>query len=144
MPRTSRSVAQRLASQANKKKRRPRSLIPTAAPSLDQPLEDEAEPKVDAEANPLPPPAPEPIGGAPRRQSSAPPIERAAPATSRFGTGARARSTAARTPVRTAAQRRPYSDYGADYAYVLADLRRILMVALVLIVLLVVLSFVVQ
>lgn len=144
MPRTSRSVAQRLAAQGKSKKRRPRALIPTAAPTLDQPVEDEVESKVDAEANPLPPPAPEPIGGTPRRRSAAPPIERAAPTSNRVGAGARARSSTARTPVRTTAPRRPYSDYGADYAYVLADLRRILIVAVALIVLLVALYFVVQ
>jgi hypothetical protein len=144
MPRTSRSVAQRLASQANKKKRRPRALLPTAAPETDQPLEDEISSEVDAQANPLPPAAPEPISGAPRRRSAAPPVERGAPSPSRFGSGARGRSSAARAPVRTAAPRRPYSEYTEEYTYVSADLRRIALVAVVLIALLVVLSFVVQ
>jgi hypothetical protein len=100
--------------------------------------------EAEAHANPLPPPAPEPIGGAPRRRSSAPSVEKLASTPSRTGTGSRTRSSVARTPLRTAAPRRPYSDYGADYAYVAADLRRIALVAVILIVLLVVLSFLVK
>ena len=40
--------------------------------------------------------------------------------------------------------RRPYSEYGAEYAYVLSDLRRIVVIAGSLVLLLVILSFFIQ
>jgi hypothetical protein len=61
------------------------------------------------------------------------------------GTPAR-RGAAARAGVRAAGRpvvvRRRYSEYGEEYKYVWTDLRRILVVAVVLIALLIVLSFV--
>jgi hypothetical protein len=146
MPRTSRSVAQRLASQSKSRKRRPRAPISTSAPLLDQTLAAGGTSDVESEAaaNPLPPPAPEPIGGAPRRRSDAPPVERSASTSTRSRVGSAARSSIARTASRLATPRRSYAEYAAEYAYVAADLRRIALVAVVLIVLLVALSFVIQ
>jgi hypothetical protein len=61
------------------------------------------------------------------------------------GTPAR-RGAAARAGVRAAGRpvvvRRRYSEYGSEYQYVWTDLRRIVVVAVVLIALLIVLSFV--
>jgi hypothetical protein len=59
-------------------------------------------------------------------------------------TGPAARRSGARPAVKPAPTRRRYSEYGSEYAYVGADLRRIMIVAGVLIVLLIVLSFFVQ
>jgi hypothetical protein len=152
MPRTSRSVAQRLASQSKSKKRRPRLPISTATSAIEKTIDASAAPdvKTDAEAS-LPPPAPEPIGGAPRRRSAAPPVERATSTSDRAtSTSARSRTSAAarvsstRTASRLATPRRPYSEYTAEYAYVTADLHRIALVAVLLIALLIVLSFIVQ
>jgi len=71
----------------------------------------------------------------------------AAPATANrpaTSTSAAARRAATKPAVRPAPTRRRYQEYGADYAYVWSDLRRILIVAGVLIVLLVVLSLYLQ
>jgi hypothetical protein len=55
-----------------------------------------------------------------------------------------ARRATGRTAARPVPTRRRYREYAAEYAYVWADLRRILVVAGVLIVLLIVLSFYLQ
>jgi hypothetical protein len=145
MPRTSRSVAQRLASQQSKPKKRrsPRggapspadapAAEPTAAPaapssrssvSVDQIL-DEVVPSE---------------GGA--RSSATPTL---APAPNRLpSAGAAARRGRGLAAAKAPPVRRRYSEYGTEYAYVWADLRRIFVVAAVLIALLVVLSFVIQ
>jgi hypothetical protein len=65
------------------------------------------------------------------------PAANRAPASRRAGAGGRAAAKPA--PVR-----RRYSEYAAEYSYVWADLRRIFIVAVVLIALLVVASFFVQ
>jgi hypothetical protein len=133
MPRTSRSVAQRLAAQqsAKSKKRRaprPADAAPASSVSVDQIL-DEVVPSE---------------GGA--RTASTPtlttadaPSTAARPVARKPGTLGRAGSRfAPRAPV----VRRRYSEYGEEYNYVWADLRRIVIVAGVLIGLLTVLSFV--
>jgi hypothetical protein len=51
---------------------------------------------------------------------------------------------AASAPSKPVSSRRPYSEYGAEYAYVLADLRRIAVIGGSLLLLLVILSFFIQ
>jgi hypothetical protein len=140
MPRTSRSVAQRLASQGKSRKRRPRPAgAPTITSSINQLIDDGTASDVESgSGSALAVPAPD---AAP---SEAPP-----PPSTRTGSGARragssGRSAAARTATRTPVPRRRYFEYTAEYAYVSADLRRIALVAVLLIALLVVLSFVIQ
>jgi len=136
MPRTSRSVAQRLATQTKSKRRRPArpdapapeatSSVPgapaapsTTGPSVEQIL-DEVVPS---------------SGGA--RAAATPTLTPAAgSAAARRGVPARA----GRVPV----VRRRYSEYAQEYQYIWADLRRIMLVAGVLVVLLIVLSFFIQ
>ncbi len=60
------------------------------------------------------------------------------------GGAAGRRSAAVRTAARPVAPRRRYSEYGAEYAYVAADLQRIVVVAVVLTALLIGLSFFIQ
>jgi hypothetical protein len=54
------------------------------------------------------------------------------------------RTSAGRAALKPVPVRRRYREYGAEYQYVWNDLRRILVVAGILIVLLIVLSFVLQ
>jgi hypothetical protein len=71
----------------------------------------------------------------------------AAPAPNRVpgsGGAAARRAAAARSAAKPAPTRRRYSEYAAEYAYVWSDLRRIVIVAGLLIALLVILSFVLQ
>jgi hypothetical protein len=56
----------------------------------------------------------------------------------------RAGSGAGRAAVKPSVPRRRYSEYGAEYQYVWADLRRIVLVAGFLIALLIVVSFFIQ
>ncbi|MCC6176499.1 MAG: hypothetical protein IT305_14425 [Chloroflexi bacterium] len=146
MPRTSRAVAQRLASQAKSKKRRaPRPDMPapeggtpspeataSVSPTVEQIL-DEVVPSgagSRAAASPVATartaaPAGSPVAAAPRRT---------------LGTGTR--TGPGRAPAhRAAAPRRRYSEYAAEYAYVWADLHRIVIVAGVLVLLMVALWF---
>jgi hypothetical protein len=67
-----------------------------------------------------------------------------APSTNRSPAAARRGVGAGRASARPAVVRRRYSEYAAEYQYVWADLRRIMLVAGVLIVLLIVASFFVQ
>jgi hypothetical protein len=116
MPRTSRTVAQRLAAQNRTRKRRPaRPAGSVPSPAVERIL-DEVSP--DETAPPAPPTIPR------------------APAARRLG------STVAATKVH--APRRAYADYARDYAYVWGDLQRIAVVAGGLLVLLVVLSLVIR
>lgn len=142
MPRTSRSVAQRLATQTKSKKRRsPRTGTPssessapassTSGPSIGQILDEVVPSDSGARAASTPTLAPATAAPAPSR-ASAP------------GGAAARRAAAARATAKPAPTRRRYHEYAAEYAYVSADLRRILIVAGVLIALLVVLSFVLQ
>jgi hypothetical protein len=68
------------------------------------------------------------------------PTENRAPASTRPA----ARRAGTRPTARPVPTRRRYHEYGAEYAYVWVDLQRILIVAGVLIVLLIVLSFYLQ
>jgi hypothetical protein len=138
MPRTSRSVAQRLAAQQGKSKKRraPRTGTPAPAPSapagpsvdqiLDEVVPSEAGPRAASTPALAPPPTPAPT----RRASNT--------------VGAAARRAAGRSTVKAAPVRRRYSEYAVEYQYVWADLRRILLVAGLLVVLLVVLSFFIE
>jgi hypothetical protein len=150
MPRTSRSVAQRLASQQGKiRKKRGRSpggsnapVSPSMAQILDEVVPSEAGSRAAAtptvarpdEAAAAPSPARQNV--APTSRTSPRPAAPARPATR---TGA-----AARAGARPALVRRRYEEYGAEYAYVWADLRRIAIVAGALVVMLIVLSFFIQ
>ena len=140
MPRTSRSVAQRLAAQQSAKSKKRRAPRP-------------------AEAAPAPPPSPSssvsvdeildevvPSEGGSRadstptlRTTGTPTAPRSAPR--KPGTLGRA---GVRTATRAPVVRRRYSEYGAEYAYVWADLRRIVIVAGILVALLIVLEFVLR
>ena len=135
MPRTSRSVAQRLASQRSSKKRRPsRTGTPAPAqPAGQAPAESSAVP-VDQILDEVVPSA----AGARTAATStlAAPPNRSPAAARRAGSG----RTAAKAPV----VRRRYAEYAAEYQYVWADLRRVLLVAGVLIVLLIVASFFIE
>jgi hypothetical protein len=143
MPRTSRSVAQRLAelqSAKAKKRRAPRppeavrttpAVPPTPAPdtsvSVDQIL-DEIVPSE---------------GGS--RAASTPTLT--PPSTTVARAGARKPGTLGRSirgTTRIPVVRRRYSEYAEEYKYVWADLRRIVVVAGILIVLLIVLEFVLR
>ena len=144
MPRTSRSVAQRLAAQSKTKKRRsPRTETPsqesstattpasspTIAEILDEVVPSEAGSRAESAA-PLAPAQP----AQPARSATRPPASGAVAA--RRGSALRA--------ARPAPTRRRYQEYAAEYQYVWSDLRRILIVAVVLIALLVGLSFFLQ
>ena len=134
MPRTSRSVAQRLATQTKSKRRRP-----TARPDAPAP-----------ESTAAPSTTPAPSGPA----SSGPSVDQILDEVVPSAAGPRAAATptiapAARRGVsgRTARPvpvRRRYSEYAEEYRYIWADLRRIAVVAGVLIFLLIVLSFFIQ
>ena len=116
MPRTSRTVAQRLAAQGKARRRRSSRGTDAISPAVKEILDGVA-PGV-AES-----PATEPAAGV---EAASPVVIRATP---RGGSA------------RPAAARRPYADYGAEYSYVWADLRRIALVAGGLLALLIVLSF---
>lgn len=127
MPRTSRSVAQRLAAQTKSKRRRP-----------------------------LRPTSPEPAGpAAPRATPTGPSVDQILDEVVPSSGGPRAAATptvapaSARRPAATRAGRpapvrRRYSEYAEEYQYVWADLRRIMIVAGALVALLIALAFVVQ
>ena len=138
MPRTSRSVAQRLASQTKSKKRRsPRTGAP--APESTAPSPPPTGPSIGEILDEVVPSAAGPRAAATPTLAPTP----ASPAANRSPSAAR-RAAASRLAPKPAPARRRYSEYAAEYAYVWADLRRILIVAGALIVLLVVLSFVLQ
>ena len=134
MPRTSRSVAQRLAAQQSSKSKkrrapRPAEAAPASSVSVDQIL-DEVVPSEGSSRTASTPTL------APATPSPAP-----APA-ARLAT--RRGGAAGTSRVAVKAPRRRYHEYAAEYQYVWADLRRIVVVAGVLIVLLIALSFVIK
>lgn len=135
MPRTSRSVAQRLASQRSSKKRRP-SRTGTPAPAQ-TPAQAPAESSAVSVDQILDEVVPSAAGVRTAATSAVAPAPNRSPAATRRVVGGR---TAAKAPV----VRRRYSEYGEEYQYVWSDLRRILLVASLLIVLLVVASFVIE
>ena len=140
MPRTSRSVAQRLASQRSSKKRRPSRPAatppPTETPASAPAPSGPSAVSVDQILDEVVPSA----GGA--RAAATPTV---APAANRSPVTARRTGVGAgRASLKAPPVRRRYAEYAAEYQYVWADLRRILLVAGVLIVLLVVASFFVQ
>src|SRR5215204_2384719 len=141
MPRTSRSVAQRLAAQQakSKKRRAPRSVNPPQESSAAQPAA--SSPSMAEILDEV-----VPSEGGSRASSMSAMAPAAAPAANRPSTarGAVARRSATHPAARTAPTRRRYSEYAAEYAYIWTDLQRILIVAGVLIVLLITLSFFVQ
>lgn len=133
MPRTSRSVAQRLATQTKSKKRRPSrtgasspepASPPASGPTMAEILDEVVPSSGGSRAESRADVAPTTPGQTPNRP----------PAATRRGVAARA--------ARPVVVRRRYHEYGAEYGYVWTDLRRILIVAVVLIALLVILSFV--
>ena len=142
MPRTSRSVAQRLASQRSSKKRRPSRSDRSESPSSTQPS--------------APPPTPpasagvstdqildEVVPSASGARAAATPT--LAPATNRSPAAARRAGVGVgRGSAKPALVRRRYAEYAAEYQYVWADLRRVLMVAGLLVVLLVIASFFIE
>lgn len=133
MPRTSRSVAQRLAAQQSaksKKRRAPRPVEAAPAPSSSVSVDQILDEIVPSE------------GGS--RVASTPTLTTpAAPTTPQTtvrkpGTLGRGGT---RTPTRTPVVRRRYSEYAEEYGYVWSDLRRIVVVAGILIALLIALAF---
>lgn len=136
MPRTSRSVAQRLAAQQSaksKKRRAPRPAEAAPAPSsssssvsVDQILDEVVPSEGGSRAASTPTLVTAGTSAAPR------------PAARKPGTLGR---SGARTATRTPVVRRRYSEYTEEYKYVWNDLRRIVIVAGILIVLLIVLEF---
>jgi hypothetical protein len=142
MPRTSRSVAQRLAAQSRTKKRRsPRTgtpsqessaaTTPASSPTIAEILDEVVPSQGGSRAESAAALAP----AAPARPANRPPAS---------GGAAARRGSALRAATRPAPVRRRYQEYAAEYQYVWNDLRRILIVAGVLIALLVVLSFFLQ
>ena len=111
MPRTSRTVAQRLATQGKSRRRRTTRVGETLPPAVERILDDVAP---DVADDPPAEPARRPAAG---------------------------RAAGQPASARAAAARRPYADYAAEYGYVWADLRRIALVAGGLLLLLIVLSF---
>jgi hypothetical protein len=139
MPRTSRSVAQRLASQRSSKKRRPsRSGTPASAPapSAEQAPAESSNVSVDQILDEVVPSA---AGARTAATSTLAPSPNRSPAAAR-----RAGAGSGRFAAKPAVVRRRYSEYGEEYAYVWSDLRRIVVVAGVLIALLIVASFFIQ
>ena len=138
MPRTSRSVAQRLASQRSSKKRKPsrsdRTEAPNAAPPPVAPPSGPAPVTVDQILDEVVPSE----GGA--RVAATPTLT---PAATRSPSGTR-RTGTGRASARIPVVRRRYAEYAEEYGYIWADLRRILWVAGALIVLLIVASFFIQ
>jgi len=111
MPRTSRAVAQRLATQKTRK-RRPRSTAEGISPAVEQVL-DRAAPDEGETATPA--------------------------LSSRSG-----RTRLTEPTARAVVVRRSYAEYGSEYSYVWADLRRIVLVGGSLLLLLIALSFVIR
>jgi hypothetical protein len=141
MPRTSRSVAQRLAAQSKTKKRRsPRTETPSqessaaASPASNPTIAEILDEVVPSEAGSRAESAAALAPAVPARPATRPPASGAVAA--RRGSALRA--------ARPAPTRRRYQEYAAEYQYVWSDLRRILIVAVVLIALLVGLSFFLQ
>jgi hypothetical protein len=126
MPRTSRTVAQRLGTKQKSRRRAPRQAPETPA-SVERIL-DAVAPSTDGEV-----------------PSGVVPVASVGPsATTRTATGSlprRGTVGAARSTGRVATARRRYAEYAAEYAYVWSDLRRITLVAGALLLLLIVLSF---
>ena len=118
MPRTSRTVAQRLAAQGKSRRRRSTRGGEALAPRVQQILDEVA---------------PEPAETSATEPVVAAAVEAARPAA--LGATPRGGSS------RAATARRPYADYGTEYSYVWADLRRIALVAGGLLALLIVLAF---
>ena len=121
MPRTTRAVAQRLGTKQKSRRRGSRQGPETPA-SVERILDEVA-----------------PIAGA----SPAGGVMAAPQSTTRSATGSQRRAGpgAAQGVGRAAPARRRYADYASEYAYVWGDLRRILLVAGVLLGLLIALSF---
>ena len=133
MPRTSRSVAQRLASQRSSKKRRPsRSGTPVPVSSPEQTPSESSNVSVDQILDEVVPSA----AGARTSATST-----LAPAPNR---ARRAGAGAGRAAAKPSVPRRRYAEYAEEYAYVWSDLRRIVLVAGVLIALLIAASFFIQ
>ncbi len=141
MPRTSRSVAQRLASQQQKPKKRrtPRPGVtnPAPSPSIDEILDEVVPSESGSRAAMTPTLSP----SKPASESSSPAASR--PASAR-PVGRRAAAAASARLAKTVAPRRRFHEYAEEYQYIWADLQRIVVVAGVLIALLVVLSFFIQ
>ena len=140
MPRTSRSVAQRLAAQqsAKSKKRRaprPAEAAPASAPpssssvSVDQILDEVVPSEGGSRAASTPTMAASGTSAAPRAAARKP---------GTLGRGG------ARTATRAPIVRRRYSEYAEEYGYVWNDLRRIVIVAGILVALLIALEFVLR
>jgi hypothetical protein len=146
MPRTSRSVAQRLASQRSSKKRRPsRSGAPAPAQPAEQTPAASSESSgvsVDQILDEVVPSA----GGARTAAASgvAPDPNRPSAPNRSPATARRAGSVLGRTAAKPAVVRRRYAEYAEEYQHVWSDLQRVLLVAGVLVVLLVVASFFIE
>jgi hypothetical protein len=123
MPRTTRAVAQRLGTK-QKSRRRAQRQAPETPASVERIL-DEVAPIDAGEA-----------GVATADAAPAAPMRASAGVLPRRGTPSSGRGTS-----RVATTRRRYVEYAAEYAYVWADLRRVILVAGALLVLLIVLSF---
>lgn len=123
MPRTSRAVAQRLATQQKSRRRRPPKQSPQTPASVERIL-DEVAPLSEGTASTagLVADSGQTVGMAGRGTALG----------ARRGFGATARSVPTR---------RRYADYAAEYSYVWADLRRIAVVAGLLLLLLMVIWF---
>jgi hypothetical protein len=140
MPRTSRSVAQRLAAQRSSKKRRPSRSDRSETPPAAQPTAPRAAPSASSGVSVdqiLDEVVPSTAGA---RAAATPTVTQAANRSS----ARRAVTGAPRAPARPTPVRRRYAEYAAEYQHVWSDLRRILLVAGVLIVLLVVASFFIE
>ena len=137
MPRTSRSVAQRLASQRSSKKRRPpRSGVTAPAQPAEQTPSQASAVSVDQILDEVVPSA---AGARTAAKSAvAPAPNRSAAAARRSGIGP------ARTAGKPAVVRRRFAEYAEEYQYIWSDLRRILLVAGVLVALLIIASFFIQ
>lgn len=137
MPRTSRSVAQRLAAQRASKKRRPSR---SGGPAANQPaVPAPAEPSAVSVDQILDEVVPSAAGARAAATPTLAPAPNRSPSPSR-----RAGAAAGRTSGKPAIVRRRYAEYAAEYQYVWSDLRRILLVSGVLVVLLIVASFFIQ
>jgi hypothetical protein len=139
MPRTSRSVAQRLASQRSSKKRRPSRTGTTAPSQTPAPATASPEPSAVSVDQILDEVAPSTAGARTAMTPTVTPAANKLPsATRRAGPGV------GRGPAKPAPVRRRYAEYADEYQYVWSDLRRILVVSGALMVLLVVASFFIE
>ena len=137
MPRTSRSVAQRLASQRSSKKRRPsRTGTPSPAPAAGPAPAESTAVSVDQILDEVVPSAAGTRAAATSTLAPSPNRSPAAPRRAGAGSG--------RTAAKPAVVRRHYAEYAAEYQHVWADLRRVLLVAGILVVLLVAASFFIE